>query len=311
MALDPNVTKALAASSGSAASKRGDGPPETGVFEPGAADAVQARGKPTEIKLGSEGAEPRVTLGGTAAFKGTAKVTVGIRMGPRNALPTVDFTIDVAPEKAEKGADAGAAGAATLIAVKKVELSSEQLGQVPEAAAKEIGKLKGSQIRVVRGPDGTASDLVLQLSKDAAPDLERLLAALGDALLAFEVPAPAKPVGVGAVWIAQTRNAYTGIDLVTYRMYKVMAIEGDQVTVSVEIKQYAAAPNLSFAGLPPGASLTQFESLGNGEMKLRKGESLAKEGRYASQLGLGLPGQGQNANRTMMLQLQSSALLSR
>lgn len=81
--------------------------------------------------------------------------------------------------------------------------------------------------------------------------------------------------------------------------------------MSVEVKQYAAAPNLSFAGLPPEAKLVQFESLGNGEMTLQKGEAFPKDGRFAQQLGLGMPGQGPNANRVMMLQLQSNVLISR
>ena len=313
LVIDPNVRKALAATSASAgAASPGDGPPATGVFGPGGADAVHQRGKPVEIKLGSDGAEPRVTIGAPAPFKGTAKLTVAIRMGPRNALPTVDFTLEFAPENAEKGADGGAsAPAATLVKVKKAELSSEQLGQVPEAAVKEIGKLKGSQIRIVRGPDGAASDLTLELAKDAAPDLERVIATLGDAILAFEVAPPPKPVGVGSVWIAQTRNAYSGIDVVAYRMYKVTEIKGDDVTISVEVKQYAAGPNMSFAGLPPAAQLVQFESLGDGELTLHKGEGFPKDAKFAQQLGIGMPGQGQNANRVMMLQLQSNVLLSR
>lgn len=312
LVLDPEVRKALAASSATAgAAARGDGPPATGVFEPGGADAVHQRGKPAEIKLGSQGGEPRVAISGGAPFKGNATITVAIRMGPRNALPTVDFGLEFAPEKAEKS-DAGASAApATLVKVKKVDLSSEQLGQVPDAAVKEIAKLKGSELRMVRGPDGAVSELTINMAKGAAPDLERMLASLADAILAFDVPSPGKPVGVDAVWIAQTRNAFSGVDVVTYRMYKVTEVQGDQVKVTVEVKQYAASPNISFAGLPPETQLAQFESLGDGELTLRKGESFPKEARFAQQLSLGMPGQGQNANRVMMLQLQSNSLLSR
>ncbi len=308
MAIDPNVTKALAATSATAAEAPGDGPPATGVFGPGGADKVHARGAPVEVKLGSDGSAPRVAVGSPAPFKGNATLTVAIQMGPRNALPTVDFGLEFVPEKADKAA---AGAPAIVVKIKKADLSSEQLGQVPAAAAKEIGKLKGSELRIVRGPDGAASDLTLQMAKDAAPDLERMLATLGDAIMAFEVPPPPKPVGVGAVWIAQTRNAYTGIDVVSYRMYKVTEIKGDDVTISVEVKQYAAGPNMTFAGLPPTAQLAQFESLGDGELTVRKGESFPKDGKFAQQLSIGMPGQGQNANRVMMLQLQSNVLLSR
>jgi len=311
--LDPSMRKALAASSASASGgSRGDGPPESGVFDPGAADAVHARGKPVEVKLGTEGNEPRVTLGPAVPFKGTVVLSVGVRMGPRNALPTVDFTLEFAPEKADKPAEgAAAAMPATIVKIKKSELSKEQLGQVPEAAAKEVAKLKGSEMRIVRGPGGAASDMSVQLAKGAVPEFERTLVALADALMAFDVPAPPKPVGANAVWIAQSRHAYAGVDVVSYRMYTVTEVKGDDVTISVEVKQYAASPNLSFAGLPPEVQLTQFESVGTGELTVHKGEGLPRTGRFAQQMSLGMPGQGQNANRMMMLQLQSNVLLSR
>ena len=313
MDLPPQVKAAIAAASASAARGKGDAPPETGVFGPGEADTVHPASRPATLRIGAEGGEPRVSLVPVnPMFKGNAKVTVAIRTGPRNALPTAEFFVEMAPEKADAKAPAGAAQPpAIIVKVKKIEMSSEQLGVVSPEAKKEIEKLKGSQLRIVLGPEGGAGDVTIELAKGAAPDLERVVVTLADALLTLYAPMPAKPVGVGAVWIAESRNSYSGVDLVSYRMYRVTEVSGDDVTISIELKQYAAGPNLRFAGLPPDALLQQFDSLGAGEFKLHKGEAFPKEGRFAQQLALGIPAAGQSAGRLMQLSLQSNSLLSR
>jgi hypothetical protein len=63
-AMDPDLAQAMAAASAMrapAAAVEG-GPPPNGIFAPGAADKEIARGQAPKLTLGSEGAEPRVSL---------------------------------------------------------------------------------------------------------------------------------------------------------------------------------------------------------------------------------------------------------
>ena len=74
--VDPAVAQALAAvSANPAAAKQTQpgGPPENGVFAPGAADQEKPKGGAPKITMGSDGTEPRLTLGsskGSAGSKG-------------------------------------------------------------------------------------------------------------------------------------------------------------------------------------------------------------------------------------------------
>src|SRR5262245_6158455 len=66
-ALDPALAKAVAQASATRPQRGGPvvagGPPQSGVFAPGAADKEARRGAPPKLTLGDRGSEPRVMLG--------------------------------------------------------------------------------------------------------------------------------------------------------------------------------------------------------------------------------------------------------
>ncbi len=103
---DPKLAKALqATTSASAASDKG--PPPSGVFPPGAADARHRVGAPTTVDLISDGAEPQVSLlasvdgsadGARSGNYGPAALELTTHIG-RSMLPTVDFGLALGPAK--------------------------------------------------------------------------------------------------------------------------------------------------------------------------------------------------------------------
>jgi hypothetical protein len=274
---DPKLEKALkAAASASSAATQG-GPPMTGIFEPGVADQKHAKGAPTTIEIVSDGADPKVSLAPTgdaarASSYGPAMMEVGMEMGPRTALPTVDFAMLLGPAKKDEG------GADWLVAeTKRASPAKQQLAQLPPGLDKEIASLEGTQLRVKVTADGRESDLVMQLGKSTKSELDRIAQNAAEALVFATVPLPAKPVGIGAQWIAETRMPLAGVDAIAYRAYRVKSVDGDRLHLTLEVKAYAAGRDVQIAGLPKGATFEQFEAQAQGDLELQRGEDLARK----------------------------------
>lgn len=285
--VDSKLEKALAAATASA--QGGDkGPPPGGVFAPGAADALHAKNAPMKVEVASDGAEPRLSFlneagASPAIFPGSARITVSLRMGPRAALPTVEFAVAYSSKKID-GADA------VVAEVKKASPSKEQMGQLPEGADKEIAKLNGSEIRI--RPTNAGSPLSVVLAKGAPAELERILTAAGQVFFMAVLPPPPKPVGAGAYWMSEARMPWNGVDAVSYRAYKVKELEGQKLSLTVDARQYAAGRDLPLEGAPKGAELQQFENMARGELEFARGELVARKLRLADQMVLVLSPEG-------------------
>ncbi len=276
-AADPKLEKALKAAGAAADSDKG--PPPDGVFGPGAADERHPKGAPTKVDVVADGSEPRLSLtsGGDASdlrrttSYGPAVMQVGLQLA-RSALPNIDLALSVGPAKKDEGGDDWLVGT-----VKKASPAKEQFGQLPPDAAKQIGTLEGTQLRLHTTPDGLESEMQVELGKGSIPELERVAGSACEALTIADVPLPARPVGVGAEWIAETRMPLNGIDVVAYRAYRVKDIDGDRLHLTVDLKAYATQKELQIPGLPKGASLVQFNAEAQGDIDLVRGESLARK----------------------------------
>lgn len=277
---DPKLTKALqAAASASAASD--NGPPPDGIFAPGAADQRHAKGVPTKVDFLGGGSDPKVSLSiaadassdsARATSYGPAALEVAQQMGQRTAMPTLDFGLALAPAKPSEG------GPDLLVAtVMTSSLAKEQMGQAPPGLDKDIAALQGTQFRLKVTADGKQSDLSVQLGKTAKADYDRLVENAAEALALAVVPLPPQPVGVGAQWIAETRAPLSQLDVIEYRAFRVKSIEGDRVQLTLDLKAYATDKGVQLAGVPPGATLEQFDALGQGDLELVRGETVARK----------------------------------
>jgi hypothetical protein len=275
---DPKLSKVLSATtSSSAASDKG--PPPAGIFPPGVADQRHPKGVPTGVELLTEGADPRVSLlpsaspdAARASSYGPAMLEVATQIGPRAALPTVDFVLTLGPGRKDEG------GADWLQAdVRRAQPSRQQLGQLPAGMEKDIGSLAGTTFRMKLTADGRAGEMETRLGKGTMADLDRVATGAAEALFFSTVPIPAKAVGVGAQWIAETRMALSGLDVVAYRAYRVKEIEGDRVRLTLDVKAYAAGKDVELQGVPKGATLEQFDAQSGGEIELVRGELLARK----------------------------------
>lgn len=292
---DPKLAKALQGAADAAAA--GDnGPPVTGIFEPGVADQRHAKGAPTKLDVISTGAEPRVSLGPAAdasadaarvSSYGPAALEIAAQLGQRAALPTIDFGLQLGPAKKDDG------GPDWLVAeVKRAMPAKEQLGQLPPGIEKDIAALGGTTIRIKLTPDGRESEMQTQLGKAARPELGDLAQNAAEALVFATVPLPDKPVGVGAQWIAETRMPLGGVDVIAYRAYRVKSVDGDRVHLTLDVKAYAASKDVSIPGLPKGSTFEQFDAQSKGDLELVRGESLARKSDVQQQVVMVFSGPG-------------------
>jgi len=292
-AVDPNLAEAVAAAGSKAArvdaaAAQGDGPPESGVFPPGKADEQLASGAPPKVALGDAGKEPRASLAAEVApgWKQAGSLELALRLG-RAALPALDIGLSVEAVKpkapaapaadGEPAAPAGDPAVAMVAKITSIKLT-EDLGAQGKQLISQLGKMRGSRIqyRIVSG--GIAVDFSYELAKGAEQELDMVLRAVAEALETVTVGFPKEPVGTGGYWLITTRGEAGGADVIAYRLVKVEAIAGDELTLSVSTKRYAATSKLSLVGLPPGTELEQFQSSAEGKLTVRRGNPLATGG---------------------------------
>lgn len=275
---DPKLEKALQAVA-SSSTAMDNGPPPSGVFAAGGADQRHARGVPSKVELVADGAEPRVLLtppGGAAADAarstsyGPAELGMVLQLGPQS-VSAVSYSVVLGPAKKDDG------GPDWLVADVKRAAPMKDMGEAVPGADKDIASLAGTQIRVQLTPDGRESDMQTRLGKAAKAELNRLAESAAEALVLSTVPLPTKPIGVGAQWIAETRMLLFGLDVVAYRAYRAMRIEGNRVHLSVDVKAYAASRETQLAEVPKGSTLEQFDAQAKGELDLVRGETLARK----------------------------------
>jgi hypothetical protein len=256
-----------------AASAPGDGPPEAGFFPPGGADKAQPGGAPAKVEVLSDGVEPRVALVTAPPGEQQARVLAGYRVAGQQAnLPPFDFTLSIKAEKA-KGKDDKPEPQPIVAKIVSVQIPGLG-GKLPKELTDGLDKLKGGEIRYKLTPDGAMLDVTTSMPKDKdkgpgpeiAPLLDLAMRGLVEAVTLATVPLPKKPVGVGGYWIATDRGTTFGIDVVRYRVFKVQKIDKDQVTLSVDTRQYAVSSEIDLGAIVQNQKIVadRFDSQGKG-----------------------------------------------
>jgi hypothetical protein len=278
-----------------------NGPPESGVFEPGKADEQLKRGAPPKIALGGAGSEPRVSLTPALApgWKETGSIEISLKMG-RNALPELSFGLTFEALKPKEGAE----GQPMSVKVDKVGFTGDP-GTAKDMGA-QLAKMRGSRIdfRVVEG--GVGVDYGYTLAKGADPALEMVLRSVGEALETATLGFPKEKVGAGGYWLITTRGMVNGAEVVSYRLVKLEKVEGSTLTLNVNTKRYAVSNKLEIPGVPPGTELAQFQSTVDGTLTAGLNQPIAASGSTKQQFQAGLI-QPSNPQQQMGVQAASDA----
>lgn len=275
------AVKAAESAQASPSAKAEDGPPEKGVFAPGAADKVHAIGAAPKIEVLGEGADPKITLAyAPSEAEQKVNVSVAFRMNGRGV--PLDYVLSVKPEKSKDKKDP-AAGTRVVATVSGLNLSP----QLPKDAVDQLSKLKGSEIKYTLSPAGAMSDAAVALAKGADPTLDQLMQAIVEGLTLLTPPLPSKPVGVGAYWMVTDRVPSGIVDVVRYRVFRVEKIEKDRATLSADVRQYAAKNEVDAGG---GQKLAVLGFDSRGKLKVEFAASSLLPPAAEGQVGMALDG---------------------
>ncbi len=312
---------AAAGSSGPAkgAAKGDDAPPENGIFAAAEADRRHPKDAPPKIDVISEGADPKVQLTPKLdAPEQKVTVNVGLRLN-QNRLPPLDFALSIKPDKpkGDKPKDGAAAAGPVRLAATVQGATVPASTPVPKEFSDTLAKLKGTVVRYDLTPVGAATGFAVEAPKGAEEGLEVVFDALIDAISMFTVPVPPKPVGKDGLWIAGDRaKTAAGVEVVRYRVFKVTSIDEGGVTLSVDIRQYAAADKLKLDTAPGQKSempMDAFESQGKGTAVWKADAFLPVRGDFSERLGARLASpqgaQQQQGQRAPVVQTELTATI--
>jgi hypothetical protein len=313
--VDRNLAEAIVAVAGGQG-QDSKGPPESGVFAPGAADRELRAGEMPKLTLGSAG------TGDTVRFASSPKVTkkldgtvvVSVQTGPRSALPTISYSLSFEPETA-KAEPAATSPVVVNGKVTAAKLAQEQPGELPPGLDKQIAKAKGSKLDYAFAPTGSGRQVSVEPATEMDESLAMPLRSAGDALAVAFQPYPTEPVGVGAFWMVTSREAFVGLDVVVYRMIKLEKIEGDVATLNVSAKRFVASGGkIGLPGIPPH-HIADFSGNTNGRIQVSVSNPLNVHGELQDALIAGLvpegaPPQGLPPGQKMQVHLEMRSELA-
>lgn len=297
---------------------RPDGaPPESGIFGAGEADAKQSPTAPPALQMFSEGSDPKLPLAYTFAPGAERKATILLQVrAAQAALPpmTVAYLFKSEKPKDEKKTDkdkdkdkpAASSGLPVTVKIEEVKpLRGGSLGP-------DFDGLKDVVLRYRLTPNGVPTELAIEYPKKSNDAIELVTGALLDAVLGMTIPLPDKPVGAGAYWMVSDRARSSGVDVVRYRVAKVVKIDDKTATLSLDIRQYAANSNFALPGMPKEiqVALEKYESQGKGEVSLGPDAFLPGKGQINVVMQSALSSPQQQQGQRLMIQTEVRAALS-
>jgi hypothetical protein len=292
------------------------GPPKKGIYAPGAADEAHAPNAPPKLQLFAEGSDPKLPLSYTIALGAERKATVllQVRAGQSALTPlTVNLVFKSEKPKDEKkpakdDKDKPAEPLGLPVTVKIAEAKPLRGGDL----GANLENLKDVVVRYRLMANGVPTDMAIEYPKKSSEEIELLTGALTDVLLGMTVPVPDKPVGVGAYWMVTDRARSSGVDVVRYRVAKVVKIDDKTATLSLDVSQYAANTTLGLPGLPKEAqiSLDEYVSQGKGEISVGPDPFLPSKGQLSIVMKTLITSPQQQQAQRLMVETDVRAALS-
>lgn len=232
---------------------------------------------------------------GTVASSMTMKLTMGGQTAPENRLPDVTQTVSLVVSTANGSGTFGFTGSITKVTVAK---GGEP--NITKALEEQFKTLAGSKFSFTMSNRGVVSDVNVELTKDAPPQLRDTVDGTLNAIRQLIPVLPEEPVGAGAEW---TSRAELKVGFVTAQQdgtYKLTARKGDSITVEASTKQSAPRQRVAMPGMPPGqtAELTSLAGTSTGSSTVSLGK-VGSVGKLASKVKMAISAQGQSMQMEM------------
>jgi hypothetical protein len=259
-----------------------------GVLPAGAADKILKVADPPKVVLIDAGADPKSQLvydvKPKSKQRSTMKMDMTMRMSmagqPQGApggmaLPQIEIPMDLAAGDAKT--DKNEIPVTVTVADVKVNPKSDQEKQMAAMMGPQLTAMKGLKIKSIIDPKGRARDVTVEAGKDSSPEAKQMIDQMKQSMEQMVAPLPDGDVGIGAKWQVITRVS-SGADILQWTTYTLVKRDGDKIELDGVVRQVAATPTLSGAGMPAGmsAEIKSFRSNGTGKTKLDLG-ALAPE----------------------------------
>jgi len=280
-AIDPEIAAvASAAARGADPGSQVDdtGPPADGILNPAKAESEARLGEPPKVVLGSDGKAPRLALGTRASLPTNAEqgtIQVMLQSDPSAGSLPIDFDVTLTFSKPKAPPELPHA----VLTVRGAKLGMQGGAGAEELNAK-LGKLKGGKVEFSLESNGAGSGFRWELPKGGDPQFEDVLQTLAEGLATLVLPYPDKPVGLDAYWMVTNREKAMGLDVVSYRMVKVVKLSGDQVSLSVNLKRYVVGSRFDVPRVSANGpmEIERFESAAEGTLEVAKDRPLPLSG---------------------------------
>src|SRR5690606_31142362 len=95
---------------------------------------------------------------------------------------------------------------------------------------------------------GTNREAKIDLGDKASPQTQQIMQGMEQAMQQISTPLPEEPVGVGGRWEQTSTLVQQGIEVRQRATYELKKIEGDRVTIAVELSQTAPKQRVAAPG---------------------------------------------------------------
>lgn len=239
------------------------------LFAPACGEA-KSGGLDPVVTLLDSGAEPRQELRFKAEKGARQEVKMVTKMSMKSsAMPEVEIPA-TSTVMAVEVVDVGSDGSfdhrfelTDVAAIPSDEVNPTVLRGV-EATLEGIVGLSGTGTTTTRGFTREAS---MAVPDDVTPQLRQMLDGMKDSIARLSTPFPAEPVGIGGKWTVQQVMEMNGMEQEQLGTFELIAVDGDTVTLKVEIAVKAEDQELEAPGMPDGVKmfLKSMAGAGSGE----------------------------------------------
>lgn len=222
--------------------------PPKGIFAPGEADKLIAKGAPAVVRLVDPGAEPRSPLR-YALTPGNATTETSLDVASKASaismnLPRMTMTYDYVV-----AAPQGALWPVTAtLKSTKVDGGSGPGAMLAGMLRPQFKKLEGLTFTYQIDDRGRVSNMKTALSGRNSPDLADILRTLNSSQQAMSLALPDEPIGKGGKWQVITRAPDSGMDLLQEVICTLTDRKGPMATIDMSIRQFAASDQVTSGG---------------------------------------------------------------
>ena len=140
------------------------------------------------------------------------------------------------------------------------------LPQVLSGFKAQVGQLVGAKGTGTIDPQGRNLGATFEMPPGAEPQAEQLMSGMRDAMATISAPLPTQAIGVGASWRVAQTTTQNGTKSNIEHTYTIEAMDGDTLTLAIQMKISGVPGPLRAPGPGESAHLDSMSGSGSGKI---------------------------------------------